>query len=208
MGDGWPSVSVGDVATVRSGFAFSSGDWIDNGTPVVKIANVKDGRLDLTSCAHVAEKIAHATDFLLQPEDILIAMTGYIGDVAWVRRSDLPAVVNQRVGLFSVVDPSRIDKRFLFYVLRSKDVRQEIERRGYGSAQPNVSPSLIHAVPIPLPPLSEQRAIAEVLGALDDNIEANRRTCSITEGLARDLFANAARPWSTTVRINRAWTIS
>jgi type I restriction enzyme S subunit len=128
---------------------------------------------------------------MLCPGDILISMTGYIGDTAWVRESDLPAVVNQRVGIFSLAEPHAIERRFLFYVLRSDEVRSEFERRGYGSAQPNISPSLIQTVAIPLPPLAEQRAIAEVLGALDDKIEANRRVAQLTEQLARALFSDA-----------------
>jgi type I restriction enzyme S subunit len=115
-------------------------------------------------------------------------MTGYIGDVAIVRERDLPAVLNQRVGRFSIRDPLRLDPRFLFYVLRDDDVRKEIESLGYGSAQPNVSPSLIHSVEIPLPPLPEQRAIAHILGTLDDKIEVNRRMSQTLEAMARALF--------------------
>jgi type I restriction enzyme S subunit len=180
----WPKVPLGRVANVRSGFPFSSRDWIADGIPVVKISNVKDGRLDLASCDYVAPEVARATELMLCPGDILISMTGYIGDTAWVRESDLPAVVNQRVGIFSLAEPHAIERRFLFYVLRSDEVRSEFERRGYGSAQPNISPSLIQTVAIPLPPLAEQRAIAEVLGALDDKIEANRRVAKRSRQLA------------------------
>jgi type I restriction enzyme S subunit len=138
---------------------------------------------------------------MLCPGDILISMTGYIGDTAWVRESDLPAVVNQRVGIFSLAEPHAIERRFLFYVLRSDEVRSEFERRGYGSAQPNISPSLIQTVAIPLPPLAEQRAIAEVLGALDDKIEANRRLVQI-------LLSHVSETWRFHFETERAdWPV-
>ena len=187
--DQFDVVRLGDVASVRSGYAFKSSDWVDTGIPVVKIQNVKSGSLVMDGCSFVSPQVASdAGEFELQHNDILIAMTGYIGDIAMVRHRDLPAVLNQRVGRFSIRDPNRIDNRFLFYSLRYKGVRKKIENLGYGSAQPNVSPSLVHSVDIPLPPLSEQRAIAHILGTLDDKIELNRRTNETLEAMARTLF--------------------
>ena len=185
----WSEVALGEVATVRSGFAFKSRDWTGDGIPVVKIANVKDGNLVLDSCSYVSrDTAARSDDFCLNAGDIVIAMTGYIGDVAMVRSKDLPAVLNQRVGRFTILDSDRLHDQFLFYVLRSENVREEIESLGYGSAQPNISPTLIQSVGIPLPPLSEQRAIAHVLGTLDDKIELNRRMSQTLEEMARALF--------------------
>ena len=189
MAGEWETVELGEVAAVRSGYAFKSSDWTDAGIPVVKIANVKGGRLEMSGCSFVDESTAaEAGEFQLTTGDILVAMTGYIGDVARVRKTDLPCVLNQRVGKFSVRDTKRLDANFLYTFLAWSETRQTIEGLGYGSAQPNVSPSLIHKVEIPLPPLAEQKAIAAVLGALDDKIELNRRMNATLEAMARALF--------------------
>ncbi|MCS5693630.1 restriction endonuclease subunit S, partial [Cyanobium sp. FGCU-6] len=189
MAGEWKTVKLGEVATVRSGYAFKSSKWREAGIPVVKIANVKSGRLEMAGCSFVSESTAaESGEFLLSNGDILIAMTGYIGDVARVRKTDLPCVLNQRVGKFSVRDKERLDADFLYSFLAWAETRQTIEALGYGSAQPNVSPSLIHKVEIPLPPLAEQKAIAAVLGALDDKIEMNRRLNATLEAMARALF--------------------
>ena len=185
----WREVALGNVAQVRSGYAFKSAGWTSIGIPVVKIANVKGGKLAMEGCAYVSPTVAsQAGRFNLQEEDILIALTGYIGDVALVRNRDLPAVLNQRVGLFSVLDKSRLNNNFLFQLLRNPDMRESIEGLGYGSAQPNVSPTLIHNVTISLPPLADQRTIAHVLGSLDAKIEINRRMNETLEAMARALF--------------------
>jgi len=179
---------LGEVATVRSGYAFDSKDWVEAGIPVIKIANVKDGRLVLDGCSFVTPDVAvEAQEFRLRVGDILIAMTGYIGEVALVRE-DRHMMLNQRVGRFAIQQSDRLDPKFLFYILRHPDVRSEVENLGYGSAQPNVSPTLIHGVEIPVPPLAEQRAIAGVLGALDDKIELNRRMNETLEAIARAEF--------------------
>ena len=79
-------VPIGEVASVQSGFAFKSSDWTDSGIPVVKIANVKNGSLAMDGCSFVSpQKAAEAAEFKLHDGDVLIAMTGYIGDIAVVR---------------------------------------------------------------------------------------------------------------------------
>jgi type I restriction enzyme S subunit len=189
MAGEWPSIALGKVASVRSGFAFKSADWTDAGVPVVKIGNVKDGRLAMDGCSFVSQATAEeAAEFYLREDDILIAMTGYIGEVARVKAEDLPCLLNQRVGRFSVLDSSVLDDSFLFHFLRHPETRKHIEGLGYGSAQPNVSPSLIHKVETPLPPLNEQQAIACILGSLDDKIELNRRRSRTLEAMARAIF--------------------
>ncbi len=163
------TIALGDVAFVRSGYAFKSSAWTTEGIPVVKISNVKNGRLEMASCSYVPEELAReAGDFNLNTGDILIAMTGYVGDVARVLETDLPVVLNQRVGKFIVKNKSKLDEDFFFQFLSWSETRRTIESLGYGSAQPNVSPSLIHSVEMPLPPIAEQRSIASVLGALDE----------------------------------------
>ncbi len=57
-----------------------------------------------------------------------------------------------------------------------------------GSAIPSTNRDEFYAMPLYLPPLPEQRAIAATLGALDDKIEQNRRTCATLEAMARALF--------------------
>jgi type I restriction enzyme S subunit len=184
----FPCLPLGTYARVRSGFAFKSKDWTEHGIPVVKIANVKNGELVMDGCSYVPDHVAqNAREWLLRRGDILIAMTGYIGDVARIR-DDSPRLLNQRVGRFEVVDPNKLDREYLFYVLRNAETKHKIAALGHGSAQPNVSPSAIHSIEIPLPKLAEQQAIASTLCSLDDKIEQNRRTGAKFEELARAVF--------------------
>src|SRR2546426_7422172 len=78
------------------------------------------------------------------------------------------------------------DRRFTYYFLKS------IDFTGYnsGSAQASLNRNYIYQIPLRVPPLSEQRAIASVLGVLDDKIELNRRMNETLEAMARALFQN------------------
>ena len=188
MGE-FPKVPLGEVAAVRSGFAFKSRDWTEIGVPVVKIANVKPGGLDMSGCSFVSKEVAsRAADFNLQEGDVLISMTGYVGQVAEVRTRDIPAILNQRVGRFTVKDAKKLDERFLYYCVTSPEFRERVESLGYGSVQPNVSPKAIHGIEIPLPAIKYQMAISGFLGTLDDKIELNRRMNETLEAMARAFF--------------------
>ena len=171
----WPVSPIGRIATVHGGCSFKSRDWQDCGIPVVKIANVKDGYLDLSDCSFVSEAIAkEAEAFALREGDILIGMTGYVGTVARVNAINLPALLNQRVGRFRFVAGARVDPAFFLQVLRLPEVRAQFENLAGGSAQPNLSGGQIESVEIPLPGLEDQRRIAGLLAALDDGVSLCR----------------------------------
>ncbi len=182
------STRLGDVVAVKSGFAFKSADWLDVGVPVIKIANVKDGWVTLDGCSFVSEEVAHsARAFELTRGDVLISMTGHIGQVAKVR-DEGRMLLNQRVGRFSIKKRDRINAEYLFQWLRLPEVRAVFEAHAYGAAQPNISPSLIEQQSIPLPPLPIQRRIASILAAYDDLIDNNTRRIAILEEMARRIY--------------------
>jgi type I restriction enzyme S subunit len=88
-------------------------------------------------------------------------------------------------------DRTKCDSRFLLYSIQSRAVQDEIKvNEGTGSTVSNLRIPLLEALLISHPPLSEQKAIAAVLGALDDKIELNRRMNATLEGMARAHFDN------------------
>ena len=181
-------VELGSVASVKSGFAFKSKDWKDSGIPVIKIANVKDGFVNLDGCSFVDESVARgAPAFELKPGDILISMTGYIGEVARVRNEGR-MLLNQRVGKLSIKNSAALDSDYLFYCLRDPELKAKFVAHAYGAAQPNISPALIEQQAISLPPVPIQRRIADILSAYDELIENCQRRITILEEMARVLY--------------------
>jgi type I restriction enzyme S subunit len=181
-------VALGSVASVKSGFAFKSKDWKDDGVPVIKIANVKDGFVTLDGCSFVDEAVAKsAAAFELRPGDILISMTGYIGEIARVRNEGR-MLLNQRVGKFNIKRGAPLDSDFLFHCLRDPELKAKFVAHAYGAAQPNISPTLIEQQEIPFPLLPIQRRIAGILSAYDELIENSQRRIKILESMARALY--------------------
>jgi type I restriction enzyme S subunit len=86
-------------------------------------------------------------------------------------------------GLY-VTDFKGNDPLFAFYFLKALD----FDRFNSGSAQPSLNRNFIYPIPIRVPKPAEQRAIARILGTLDDKIELNRRMNATLEAMARALF--------------------
>jgi type I restriction enzyme S subunit len=134
-------------------------------------------------------------DYVLREGDLVVTMTDLskagdtLGYPALI--PDAPNQVylhNQRVGLVSITDRDRLDRDFLYYLLRTEDYRNHILATASGSTVRHTSPSRIVEFAAELPPLAQQQAAAAVLRALDDKIDQNRRTSRALEELARATF--------------------
>ena len=92
---------------------------------------------------------------------------------------------------FVVVTPKEIDPKFLYYVLTQDSITEYLNQIAESSATayPGFTPTLINNLEIFIPKgIPEQRAIADVLSALDDKIDLNRRMNQTLEELAQTLF--------------------
>jgi type I restriction enzyme S subunit len=92
------------------------------------------------------------------------------------------------VALAKVVPTGRINPEYAYQLLRSAYFQQPLQAGGARSAQAGFNKSNLAVISLPVPPLDEQKAIAAVLGALDDKIELNRRMNATLEAMARALF--------------------
>lgn len=193
MAGEWKEVRLGDLSDVITkgttptslGFRFT-----DTGINFVKSESVTfDGWIDRSKFARIdAETHCALKRSQLKEGDVLFSMAGvYIGKTAVVPKAILPANTNQAVGIVRL-DQSRAHPRFIDYFLRNPSYNLFINNLVSQSAQPNLNLAEIRNLPITLPPLAEQKRIAEILGALDDKIELNRKMNATLEAMARALF--------------------
>lgn len=193
MAGKWDEVQLGDLSEVITkgttptslGFRFT-----DTGINFVKSESVTfDGWIDRSKFARIDAETHNALKrSQLKEGDILFSMAGvYIGKTAVVPKDILPANTNQAVGIVRL-DQSRAHPRFIDYFLRNPSYNLFLNNLVSQSAQPNLNLTEIRNLPIPLPPLAEQKAIAHILGTLDDKIELNRRMNATLEAMARALF--------------------
>ena len=183
--DGWAKGSIGSYCDVKSGFAFKSEWWTNEGYKVIKIANIINNSIDLDSCdCVIADHAQKANNFYVQSGDILIAMTGATtGKIGIVPFCHEPIVVNQRVGKFFLGDKPIEKAPFLFSTLLYSRVVCHLQPDGTaGSAQDNLSADNIKDVAIIIP---EQTVIDTFNRQHIPHITTIMRNCSEIRSLTK-----------------------
>jgi len=128
--------------------------------------------------------------FAVQGEAILVSKLNPRFPRIWHVKPDerLPAIASTE---FLVLKARQgTDMHFIKYLFLSPIVRTELQARATGTSgsHQRVKSRDVLDIRVPLPPLPEQRAIAHILGTLDDKIELNRRMSQTLEAMARALF--------------------
>lgn len=186
----WTKETLADVSEIISGFAFKSKDFKGAGIPVVKIKNINPPYVDVSSSECINEDefdLKKLKRYELRTNDFVVAMTGAtIGKVGRINYT-IKSYLNQRVAL--IRPKPGIDQRFIYYSVISTGFENHIHTHiDSHSVQANISARSIGKFPVNLPPLQEQKAIAEVLSSLDDKIELLQKQNETLEALAQTLF--------------------
>lgn len=192
----WKRITLGEIVA-RAGGSIQTGpfgsqlhasDYVPVGIPCIMPVNIGDNRLvrDGIACIRPsdAERLAR---HIVRKGDIIYSRRGDVERRALVREAEDgwfcgTGCLKLRLGE-GVIEPE-----FASYYLGHPEVRGWIVRHAVGATMPNLNTSIMESVPFLLPPPDDQRAIAAVLGSLDDKIEVNRRTARVLEGIARTIF--------------------
>ena len=186
MDGGWPRVAVSEVATAVLGGTPSRGKpeyWYGDlpWATAKDVASIPGRYLDEVQECITEVGLNSSAAKLLPQGTVLITARGTVGALAQLRRD---MAFNQTC--YAIVPGSRIDNDFLFYALKGSIT--EMRALTYGTVFETITKKSFDDWILPLPPLPEQRAIAHILGTLDDKIELNRRMNETLEGMARALF--------------------
>lgn len=139
-----------------------------------------------------AETFAEWTQRLLpEPGDILFAREAPVGPVVAIPEGGNVAA-GQRTMLFRV-DPTKANSDFLRLYLSAPETQARILSLAHGSTTPHLRVADVRSFEVELPPIDEQHAIAEVLGALDDKIATNTKLAATAAQLTQALFTSAVR---------------
>lgn len=129
-------------------------------------------------------------EYLHNQEDLIVAMTeqgeGLLGSMAFVPESNL-YLHNQRLGLVSV-DEKYLNKKFTYYLFKSKYIRKQIRDTSSGTKVKHTSPEKIYDITAFLPKVSEQKNIANILFLLDTKIQVNNEINKELESMAKIMY--------------------
>jgi type I restriction enzyme, S subunit len=177
---------IGSGATPRGGKEAYRG----GATSLIRSQNIYNDRFVHDGLAFIDDDQAdELKSVVVEDEDVLLNITGdSVARCCQVDPAVLPARVNQHV---AIIRPKAeiLDARFLRYSLVSPTMQARLLALASAGATRNaLTKGMLEALDITAPLLPEQRAIAHILGTLDDKIELNRRRNQTLEAMARALF--------------------
>jgi len=161
----------------------------DSGYPYVAIPQLKEGRLALADARRISPE--HFADWTRkakpQHHDVILSRRCNPGETAFVP-AGLECALGQNLVLLRS-DGTKVFPPFLRWLLNGPDWWEQVGTFiNVGAIFNSLKCADIPNFRMPLPPFDEQKAIAAVLGALDDKIELNRRMNATLEAMARALF--------------------
>ena len=162
--DGWRETALGNVMKLKRGYDLPQRERRAGSVPIVSSSGI----------------ISHHSESKVSGPGVVTGRYGTLGQVFYIPEDFWPHNTTLYVQDFKGNDP-----RFISYFLRSLDFSSYSDK----AAVPGLNRNHLHEKPVRVPASSsEQRAIAHVLGTLDDRIELNRRMNKTLEAMARALF--------------------
>ncbi|WP_146197107.1 restriction endonuclease subunit S [Serinibacter arcticus] len=189
MSSSYPRLPLAEVLDFREGPGILAKDFVSEGTPLIRLSGTKVGSDLLEGCNYLDPDVVDRrwSQFRLAEGDVLLSTSASLGEVAVVKSSGVGAVPYTGLIRFRPAG-SGIAAEFIEYALRSSDFKAQIEAMGVGSVMKHFGPSHLRQMYITVPPVADQRAIAEVLGALDDKIAAGDEVVRRCDELASTYF--------------------
>ena len=186
----WPIMSLRQAGVSLIDCEHRTPPATNDGYPYVGIPQIKNGRVDLDSARPIAEE--HFRDWTRkanpQPFDIILSRRCNPGETGFVSPGLGEFAVGQNLVLLRS-DGENIIKPFLRWLSRGPEWWAQVEKYiNAGAVFDSLTCAEIPEFRLPIPPLSDQHAIAHILGTLDDKIELNRRMNATLEAMARALF--------------------
>ncbi len=192
----WHMVQLGELIDIKHGFAFKSQYFSSEGKYILLTPGNchETGGLKLKGDKEKYYTGEVPVGYVLSIGDLLVVMTDLVNTApilggAFIIPEDDRFLHNQRLGLVSLKDTSRINKSFLYYLLNTQNYRGQVRGSASGATVRHTSPDRIKRCTVQIPKrIDEQVSIASILSAYDDLIENNRRRIQLLEQAARLLY--------------------
>jgi type I restriction enzyme S subunit len=190
MAGEWDVVPLDSLIEPNRGISYGivqPGAPVAGGVPIVRVSDVRDGRVAVSAPLRVAPAIEVAySRTRLAGGELLLTLVGTVGEAAVVPASLAGWNTARAIAVIPV--RKEIGAYWVKLALKAPGVRQIIESRLNTTVQATLNLSDVARLPIVMPPIREREAIAHILGTLDDKIELNRRMSETLEAMARALF--------------------
>lgn len=169
------------VQTGPFGAQLHAEDYTKEGIPLILIRNIKESGLDESSIPKISPADAdRLSKYSLIPGDIVFSRVGRVGSCFLAEERHRGWIISGQT-LRTRTDPSKVYPGFLFYALQQDSVREYISGASVGTTRTSINTSILENIQIELPPLPEQKKIAEILSAIDERTKLGEQKISQLE---------------------------
>ncbi len=190
--NGWSESSLGDFADIQTGpfgSQLHAHDYVSQGIPSIMPTNIGNRlEINVEKIVFITDKDAQRLDkYLVKENDIVYSRRGDVEKCAFIRKKQdgwLCGTGCLRVRIIS----DDLDAKFCAYYLSTDEIKAWVSSNAVGTTMPNLNSSILKKLPLIVPTLPEQKAIAAVLSSLDDKIDLLHRQNQTLEAMAQTLF--------------------
>jgi type I restriction enzyme S subunit len=181
----------GDVVqTGPFGAQLHAEDYVKEGVPLILIRNIKESGLDETGMPRIREEDAlRLSKYSLMPGDIVFSRVGRVGSCFLAKQEHKGWIISGQT-LRTRTDPHKIYPAFLFYALQQDSVKEYISGASVGTTRTSINTTILENIEIPIPPLPEQKKIAEILSGIDKMINGISEAIEKSETKLTGIFAD------------------
>lgn len=195
-------IRLGDICTIKSGYAFKSEQFSNSGIPVIRIGNITNTGLKVEdNICFDKDFWANNPNYRVEKNDVLIAMSGATVGKCCINTLTDELLLNQRVA--SISAKTDVDYKYIYYNIVSERFAKYISEQSVGCAQPNISVKCLAEYTIKVIPKEEQQNIVDVFTQVDDLISNHNQQLERIDELVKARFVELFGGYERTVTIAR-----
>lgn len=192
----WKQIQLRDISSDIS-YGYTESATSENiGPKFLRITDITNGRINWETVPYCKISDKDLKKYQLGVGDIVIARTGATTGYNAIIKKEVNAVYASYLIRFQI-EKKLADPFFVGHILQSNSFQDYVDAIAGGSAQPGANAQQLADFEFLLPPLPEQKSIAEILSSLDDKIDLLHRQNKTLEQLAETLFRNENEKWKT-----------
>lgn len=195
----WENVTLSEIISPERPISYGvlkPGDYVKDGIVLLRIKDILGDLVSLDSPHRISNELSEQYKrTLLKGDEILISLVGTLGRIALVPKSLEGANVHRNLGV--VVPKQGVVSKFVFYLMKSPSIQEQIEKSRTGANQPLLNLGDIKKFAVQLPEPSEQKEIVRLVDqyfAFADTIEAQvKKAQARVDNLTQSILAKAFR---------------
>jgi len=187
-----------DIVDGPFGSNLKASEYVAGGVPIIRLQNVDRNRfVEKNICYVTPKKAAELARHSFRPADVIITKLGDpVGKACIVPVEFSPGIIVADI-VRARIDEQRAINKFVAYAINSPAIAAQLNLETKGTTRPRVNLSHIRSLKIPLPPLTEQERIVNLLDEVDAlrklRAEADRRSADLIPALFHDMFDDHRR---------------